>query len=149
MTINSFIKNYEEAATDIVANKNIESDKTLIDKIQMLVQGGFNDGLTTMIQAKAPAKTGNIASRELTESLSDAYVEKNYSFLKQYFVDMIKDVSKAGKLNVGYEDSIDESLKAAVKVIYDLGFMNGAEVAQDPKKLEIYIHNKTRIQDGN
>jgi hypothetical protein len=42
------------------------------------------------------------------------------------------------------KDDIDKF----IKVIYDLGFMNGVEIAKDKQKLAIYYANKKRIEDG-
>ena len=56
--------------------------------------------------------------------------------------------TKNGKLVMGYEEAIVKDFRNVAKAIYDMGLISGVTVAQDPIKLEVFLKNKEKLEDG-
>ena len=49
---------------------------------------------------------------------------------------------------MGYEEAIVKDFRNVAKAIYDMGLISGVTVAQDPIKLEVFLKNKEKLEDG-
>jgi restriction endonuclease Mrr len=85
---------------------------------------------------------------ELNEDISDYYLDKNIEVLNEYFMSIIREYTKNGKLVMGYEEAIAKDFRNVAKAIYDMGLISGVTVAQDPIKLEVFLKNKEKLEDG-
>lgn len=145
VTLQNYLKVSENTAQKIVDKINYQSRETTKASVALNLQQAFSEGAQSIIEAQSK-KSKNVegASKELEESLSDTYLFTNMEFFKEFMIRAISDVSTSGRLNIGWQDSISSSTEEFVKTIYDLAFINGIAVAQDPLKLKLYLKNKER-----
>lgn len=143
MTVNSRLPYYKDEA------KKITNDEYVSSKIVNLAQRAFSDGVVSIIQSNAK-KSGSKseAIENLNQNISDLYVEKNYDTLYEYFLSLIDNITRDGKLILSYQDVAKEDFKNIIKAIYDMGLIAGTQIAQDPKQLSIFFENREKIESG-
>mgnify|MGYP007069833624 FL=1 len=145
MTLNSKLPTYKEEALRIAEeSKDYSYMKT---QIINLAQRAFTDGVVSIMQ-KQKVKSKKEAVEELNEDISDYYLDKNIEVLNEYFMSIIREYTKNGKLVMGYEEAIAKDFRNVAKAIYDMGLISGVTVAQDPIKLEVFLKNKEKLEDG-
>lgn len=145
MTLNSKLPTYKEEASRITEeSKDYSYMKT---QIINLAQRAFADGVVSIMQ-KQKVKSKKEAVEELNEDISDYYLDKNFEVLNECFMSIIREYTKNGKLVMGYEEVITKDFRDVAKAIYDMGLISGVTVAQDPIKLEIFLKNKEKLEDG-
>lgn len=145
MTLNSKLPTYKEDASRITEeSKDYSYMKT---QIINLAQRAFTDGVVSIMQ-KQKVKSKKEAVEELNEDISDYYLDKNIEVLNEYFMSIIREYTKNGKLVMGYEEAITKDFRNVAKAIYDMGLISGVTVAQDPIKLEVFLKNKEKLEDG-
>ncbi len=145
MTLNSRMSAYKEEANRIVEeSKDYGYEKS---QISNLAQRAFTDGVMSIMQKKA-TKNVKEAVAELNEDISDYYLDKNIEMMNEYFMSIIREYTKNGKLVMGYEESIKNDFKNIIKAVYDMGFISGVDVGQDPNKLSLFIKNREKLEDG-
>ena len=145
MTLNSKLPTYKEEASRIVEESNDHS--YMKSQIINLAQRAFADGVVSIMQ-KQKVKSKKEAVEKLNEDISDYYLDKNNEVLNEYFMSIIREYTKNGKLVMGYEEAIIKDFRNVAKAIYDMGLISGVTVAQDPIKLEIFLKNKEKLEDG-
>lgn len=145
MTLNSKLPTYKDEASRITEeSKDYSYMKT---QIINLAQRAFTDGVVSIMQ-KQKVKSKKEAVEELNEDISDYYLDKNIEVLNEYFMSIIREYTKNGKLVMGYEEAITKDFRNVAKAIYDMGLISGVTVAQDPIKLEVFLKNKEKLEDG-
>lgn len=145
MTLNSKLPTYKDEASRITEeSKDYSYMKT---QIINLAQRAFTDGVVSIMQ-KQKVKSKKEAVEELNEDISDYYLDKNIEVLNEYFMSIIREYTKNGKLVMGYEEAIAKDFRNVAKAIYDMGLISGVTVAQDPIKLEVFLKNKEKLEDG-
>ena len=145
MTLNSRLSTYKDEASRIVdESKDYSYEKS---QIINLAQRAFTDGVVSIMQ-KQKTKSKKEAVEELNEDISDYYLDKNIEVLNEYFMSIIREYTKNGKLVMGYEEAIIKDFRNVAKAIYDMGLISGVTVAQDPHKLEVFLKNKEKLEDG-
>ena len=145
MTLNSKLPTYKEEASRIVEESKDHS--YMKSQIINLAQRAFADGVVSIMQ-KQKVKSKKEAVEELNEDISDYYLDKNIEVLNEYFMSIIREYTKNGKLVMGYEEAITKDFRNVAKAIYDMGLISGVTVAQDPIKLEVFLKNKEKLEDG-
>lgn len=145
MTLNSKLPTYKEEASRIVEESKDHS--YMKSQIINLAQRAFADGVVSIMQ-KQKVKSKKEAVEKLNEDISDYYLDKNNEVLNEYFMSIIREYTKNGKLVMGYEEAITKDFRNVAKAIYDMGLISGVTVAQDPIKLEIFLKNKEKLEDG-
>ena len=145
MTLNSKLPTYKEDASRIVEESKDYS--YMKSQIINLAQRAFADGVVSIMQ-KQKVKSKKEAVEKLNEDLSDYYLDKNIEVLNEYFMSIIREYTKNGKLVMGYEEVITKDFRNVAKAIYDTGLISGVTVAQDPIKLEVFLKNKEKLEDG-
>lgn len=131
---------------NIIVEHNIISEEDLKNRIILLLQKEYNDGvLSTFDKCETPVQLTN----SFNNNLSDAYLEYNFKFLLQVLLEMIKNNMIGDKMKINWEESLTEEVRNFIKVIYDTGFLNGINISQDKNKLNIYLKNKDKIESGN
>lgn len=145
MTLNSKLPTYKEEASRITEESKDHS--YMKTQIINLAQRAFTDGVVSIMQ-KQKVKSKKEAVEELNEDISDYYLDKNIEVLNEYFMSIIREYTKNGKLVMGYEEVIIKDFINVAKAIYDMGLISGVTVAQDPIKLEIFLKNKEKLEDG-
>ena len=145
MTLNSKLTTYKEEASRITEESKDYS--YMKSQIINLAQRAFTDGVVSIMQ-KQKVKSKKEAVEELNEDISDYYLDKNIEVLNEYFMSIIREYTKNGKLVMGYEEAIVKDFRNVAKAIYDMGLISGVTVAQDPIKLEIFLKNKEKLEDG-
>lgn len=145
MTLNSKLPTYKEEASRITEESKDYS--YMKSQIINLAQRAFTDGVVSIMQ-KQKVKSKKEAVEELNEDISDYYLDKNIEVLNEYFMSIIREYTKNGKLVVGYEEVITKDFRNVAKAIYDMGLISGVTVAQDPIKLEVFLKNKEKLEDG-
>ena len=145
MTLNSKLTTYKEEASRITEDSKDYS--YMKSQIINLAQRAFTDGVVSIMQ-KQKVKSKKEAVEELNEDISDYYLDKNIEVLNEYFMSIIREYTKNGKLVMGYEEAIVKDFRNVAKAIYDMGLISGVTVAQDPIKLEVFLKNKEKLEDG-
>ena len=145
MTLNSKLTTYKEEASRITEESKDYS--YMKSQIINLAQRAFTDGVVSIMQ-KQKVKSKKEAVEKLNEDISDYYLDKNNEVLNEYFMSIIREYTKNGKLVMGYEEAIVKDFRNVAKAIYDMGLISGVTVAQDPIKLEIFLKNKEKLEDG-
>lgn len=145
MTLNSKLTTYKEEASRITEESKDYS--YMKSQIINLAQRAFTDGVVSIMQ-KQKVKSKKEAVEELNEDISDYYLDKNIEVLNEYFISIIREYTKNGKLVMGYEEAIVKDFRNVAKAIYDMGLISGVTVAQDPIKLEVFLKNKEKLEDG-
>lgn len=145
MTLNSKLPTYKEEALRITEESKDYS--YMKSQIINLAQRAFADGVISIMQ-KQKVKSKKEAVEELNEDISDYYLNKNLEVLNEYFMSIIREYTKNGKLVMGYEEVITKDFRNVAKAIYDMGLISGVTVAQDPVKLEVFLKNKEKLEDG-
>ena len=145
MTLNSKLTTYKEEASRITEESKDYS--YMKSQIINLAQRAFTDGVVSIMQ-KQKVKSKKEAVEELNEDISDYYLDKNIEVLNEYFMSIIREYTKNGKLVMGYEEAITKDFRNVDKAIYDMGLISGVTVAQDPIKLEVFLKNKEKLEDG-
>lgn len=145
MTLNSKLPTYKEDALRITEDSKDYS--YMKSQIINLAQRAFTDGVVSIMQ-KQKVKSKKEAVEELNEDISDYYLDKNIEVLNEYFMSIIREYTKNGKLVMGYEEAIIKDFRNVAKAIYDMGLISGVTVAQDPVKLEVFLKNKEKLEDG-
>ena len=145
MTLNSKLTTYKEEASRITDESKDYS--YMKSQIINLAQRAFTDGVVSIMQ-KQKVKSKKEAVEELNEDISDYYLDKNIEVLNEYFMSIIREYTKNGKLVMGYEEAIVKDFRNVAKAIYDMGLISGVTVAQDPIKLEVFLKNKEKLEDG-
>lgn len=145
MTLNSRLSTYKEEANRIVEDsKDYGYEKS---QIINLAQRAFTDGVVSVMQ-KTKTKNAKEAVEELNEDISDYYLDKNIEMMNEYFMSIIREYTKNGKLVMGYEEAIVGDFRNIIKAVYDMGLVSGVTIAQDPNKLAVYLKNKEKLEDG-
>lgn len=145
MNLKNYLETGEKTATKIVDKMDYQSKDTLKANIALALQEAFSEGAQSIIEAQLKkVKIPEAASMELEQSLSDCYLSASMDTFKEFITKIVLDVSISGRLNIGWEESIASSTEDLIKTIYDLAFINGILVAQDPLKLKLYLKNKER-----
>lgn len=145
MTLNSRLSTYKEEANKIVEqSEDWEYEKS---QIINLAQRAFTDGVVSIMQ-KTKTRNNKEAVTELNEDISDYYLDKNIAVMNEYFMSIIREYTKNGKLVIGYEEPIKDDFRNVIKAVYDMGFISGVTVGQDPNKLAVYLKNKEKLEDG-
>ena len=98
MTLNSKLPTYKEEASKIVEESKDFS--YLKSQIINLAQRAFADGVISIMQ-KQKAKTKKEAVEKINEDISDYYLDKNIEVLNEYFMSIIREYTKNGKLVIG------------------------------------------------
>lgn len=143
MTVNSMLPQYKNEVGKIT------KDELEASRIISLMQKAFSDGAVSIIQANASKSKSPIeAVKNLNENVSDYYVDKNLEALYEYFLRIIDNVTKDGKLIFSYEILVKEDFKNIIKAIYDMGLIAGVQIAQDPAQLKVFLENKEKIESG-
>lgn len=145
MTLNSKLPTYKEEASRIVEESKDHS--YMKSQIINLAQRAFADGVVSIMQNQK-VKSKKEAVEKLNEDISDYYLDKNLEVLNEYFMSIIREYTKNGKLVIGYEEVIVKDFRNVAKAIYDMGLISGVTVAQDPIKLEVFLKNKEKLEDG-
>lgn len=145
MTLNSKLPTYKEEASRIVEESKDYS--YMKSQIINLAQRAFADGVVSIMQNQK-VKSKKEAVEKLNEDISDYYLDKNLEVLNEYFMSIIREYTKNGKLVIGYEEVIVKDFRNVAKAIYDMGLISGVTVAQDPIKLEVFLKNKEKLEDG-
>ena len=145
MTLNSKLPTYKEEASRIVEES--KDNSYMKSQIINLAQRAFADGVVSIMQ-KQKVKSKKEAVEKLNEDISDYYLDKNNEVLNEYFMSIIREYTKNGKLVMGYEEAITKDFRNVAKAIYDMGLISGVTVAQDPIKLEVFLKNKEKLEDG-
>lgn len=145
MTLNSKLTTYKEEASRITEESKDYS--YMKSQIINLAQRAFTDGVVSIMQ-KQKVKSKKEAVEEINEDISDYYLDKNIEVLNEYFMSIIREYTKNGKLVMGYEEAIVKDFRNVAKAIYDMGLISGVTVAQDPIKLEVFLKNKEKLEDG-
>lgn len=145
MTLNSKLPTYKEEASRIVEESKDHS--YMKSQIINLAQRAFADGVVSIMQNQK-VKSKKEAVEKLNEDISDYYLDKNLEVLNEYFMSIIREYTKNGKLVIGYEEVIIKDFRNVAKAIYDMGLISGVTVAQDPIKLEVFLKNKEKLEDG-
>ena len=145
MTLNSKLPTYKEEASRIVEESKDHS--YMKSQIINLAQRAFADGVVSIMQNQK-VKSKKEAVEKLNEDISDYYLDKNIEVLNEYFMSIIREYTKNGKLVMGYEEVITKDFINVAKAIYDMGLISGVTVAQDPIKLEVFLKNKEKLEDG-
>lgn len=145
MTLNSKLTTYKEEASRITEESKDYS--YMKSQIINLAQRAFTDGVVSIMQ-KQKVKSKKEAVEELNEDISDYYLDKNIEVLNEYFMSIIREYTKNGRLVMGYEEAIVKDFRNVAKAIYDMGLISGVTVAQDPIKLEVFLKNKEKLEDG-
>lgn len=145
MTLNSKLPTYKEEASRIVEESKDYS--YMKSQIINLAQRAFADGVVSIMQNQK-VKSKKEAVEKLNEDISDYYLDKNLEVLNEYFMSIIREYTKNGKLVIGYEEVIVKDFRNVAKAIYDMGLISGVTVAQDPTKLEVFLKNKEKLEDG-
>ena len=145
MRLNSKLTTYKEEASRITEESKDYS--YMKSQIINLAQRAFTDGVVSIMQ-KQKVKSKKEAVEELNEDISDYYLDKNIEVLNEYFMSIIREYTKNGKLVMGYEEAIVKDFRNVAKAIYDMGLISGVTVAQDPIKLEVFLKNKEKLEDG-
>lgn len=145
MTLKNYLRAGEKTATKIIDKIDYQSRDTLKANIVFALQEAFSEGAQSIIETQLKkVKNAEAASKELEQSLSDCYLSASMNTFKEFITNVILDVSTSGRLNIGWQESIASSTEDLIKTIYDLAFINGILVAQDPLKLKLYLKNKER-----
>lgn len=143
MTINSKLPYYKDEV------KKVIKDDYVASKVVNLLQRAFSDGVVSIIQSNAKKSASKTEAIEnLNQNISDFYVEKNYNLLFEYFLGVIDNITRDGKLILSYQDVAKEDFKNIIKAIYDMGLIAGTQIAQDPKQLSIFFENREKIESG-
>jgi len=143
MTINSKLPYYKDEV------KKVIKDEYAASKVVNLLQRAFSDGVVSIIQSNAKKSANKTEAIEnLNQNISDFYVEKNYDLLFEYFLGVIDNITRDGKLILSYQDVAKEDFKNIIKAIYDMGLIAGTQIAQDPKQLSIFFENREKIESG-
>ena len=143
MTINSKLPYYKDEV------KKVIKDDYVASKVVNLLQRAFSDGVVSIIQSNAKKSVSKTEAIEnLNQNISDFYVEKNYDLLFEYFLGVINNITRDGKLILSYQDVAKEDFKNIIKAIYDMGLIAGTQIAQDPKQLSIFFENREKIESG-
>jgi hypothetical protein len=143
MTINSKLPYYKDEV------KKVIKDEYVASKVVNLLQRAFSDGVVSIIQSNAKKSANKTEAIEnLNQNISDFYVEKNYDLLFEYFLGVIDNITRDGKLILSYQDVAKEDFKNIIKAIYDMGLIAGTQIAQDPKQLSIFFENREKIESG-
>lgn len=143
MTINSKLPYYKDEV------KKVIKDDYVASKVVNLLQRAFSDGVVSIIQSNAKKSASKTEAIEnLNQNISDFYVEKNYDLLFEYFLGVIDNITRDGKLILSYQDVAKEDFKNIIKAIYDMGLIAGTQIAQDPKQLSIFFENREKIESG-
>lgn len=143
MTINSKLPYYKDEV------KKVVKDDYVASKVVNLLQRAFSDGVVSIIQSNAKKSASKTEAVEnLNQNISDFYVEKNYDLLFEYFLGVIDNITRDGKLILSYQDVAKEDFKNIIKAIYDMGLIAGTQIAQDPKQLSIFFENREKIESG-
>ena len=145
MTLNSKLPTYKEEASRIVEES--KDCSYMKSQIINLAQRAFADGVVSIMQ-KQKVKSKKEAVEKLNEDISDYYLDKNNEVLNEYFMSISREYTKNGKLVMGYEEAITKDFRNVAKAIYDMGLISGVTVAQDPIKLEVFLKNKEKLEDG-
>lgn len=146
MNLQNFIESAEGVADSIVEGFNNKEKDLIKNEISLELCSAFSKGVQSIIEVQSNnTKDSHQASKELQNQLSEVYIEHNLPFFNKFIINCISDISTNGKLNIGWEDSLQDYIEQFSKTIYDLAFMNGITVAQDPQKLKIYLKNKERV----
>ena len=145
MTLNSKLPTYKEEASRIVEESKDYS--YMKSQIINLAQRAFADGVVSIMQ-KQKVKSKKEAVEKINEDISDYCVDNNNEVLNEYFMSIIREYTKNGKLVMGYEEAITKDFRNVAKAIYDMGLISGVTVAQDPIKLEVFLKNKEKLEDG-
>lgn len=145
MTLNSKLPTYKEEASRIIEESKDHS--YMKSQIINLAQRAFADGVVSIMQNQK-VKSKKEAVEKLNEDISDYYLDKNLEVLNEYFMSIIREYTKNGKLVIGYEEVIVKDFRNVAKAIYDMGLISGVTVAQDPIKLEVFLKNKEKLEDG-
>lgn len=145
MTLNSRLSTYKDEATRIIDDsKDYGYEKS---QIINLAQRAFTDGVVSIMQ-KQKTKSKKEAVEELNEDISDYYLDKNIEVMNEYFMSIIREYTKNGKLVMGYEEAIVNDFRNIIKAVYDMGLLSGVTIAQDPNKLDVFLKNKEKLEDG-
>lgn len=145
MTLKNYLRASEKTATKIIDKIDYQSRDTLKANITFALQEAFSEGAQSIIETQLKkVKIPEAASLELEQSLSDCYLSASMDIFKEFITKIVLDVSTSGRLNIGWQESIAASTEDLIKTIYDLAFINGIAVAQDPLKLKLYLKNKER-----
>lgn len=144
MTFNSRLSSYNDEAVDI---ENSKDYSYRVSSIINLAQRAFADGVMSIMDKKNTSSLKE-AVNEINEDISDYYLDKNIDTLNEYFMSMMREYTKNDKFIIGYEDLMIKDFKNIVKAIYDMGFISGVSVGQDPNKLALYLKNKEKLEDG-
>ena len=143
MTVNSKMPSYTEEVNGFTNDPYIKS------RFLSIAQRAFADGVTSILSCNNVKSKSNIdAVRNINENLSDYYIDKNMESLYEYFLNIIKNITSKGKLQIGYEDSAKEDFRNIVKAVYDMGLIAGVQLSKDPLQLEIFLKNKDNIENG-
>ena len=98
MTLNSKLPTYKEEASRIVEESKDYS--YMKSQIINLAQRAFADGVVSIMQ-KQKVKSKKEAVEKLNEDISDYYLDKNNEVLNEYFMSIIREYTKNGKLVMG------------------------------------------------
>lgn len=145
MTLQNYLGASEGIAQKIIDKADYQSRETLKANIAIALQNAFSEGAQSIIETQLKkVKNTEAASAELEQTLSDAYLSTSMNLFKDFLKKVILDISTSGRLNIGWQEAAEASTEELVKTIYDLAFINGITVAQDPLKLKLYLKNKER-----
>lgn len=149
MNCKGFQNKKEQVIEGIITDSDYNTREYTFDRINALISEAFTAGAESMLSAPK-AKTTLEASRKLQALSSDIFLVNHEDEYAKYLYDLIEShTGMDGRLPMAFKEETASEIFTLFKTIYDMGFINGAEVAQDSEVLSLYLKNKEKLlNDG-
>lgn len=148
MNLGRYLQTHKQDAEKLVKEINTYSSEMKVTKVLELMENSFGEGATSMLKAKRPSVNVKEASNTLESSSATGYLKDNIGVIMESLFSVIADNSDNGRLVAGWKDVAVNEFAEIIYTIYDLGFLAGVTVAQDPKALDLYIKNREEMYES-
>lgn len=139
-------KFFAEKANDIVENnigKGLTKERLMAELIN-----SYNEGVFETLNKSQTGKSQRQVVKKFQESLSETFIENVGPEFLNFVFDLVEANQKNRILSATWKENATVDLQNLIQAIYDLGFLNGAEVAQDPECYKLYVKHRESIANG-
>lgn len=142
MNLGRYLQKHRAEADKLSKEIDKYSQEMRLSKILGLIENAYGEGALSMVKAKKPSVTLKEASNTLESSKASGFLKDNIGVIMEALLSVITDNSDNGRLTAGWKDVAIDEFAEIVYTIYDLGFLSGITLAQDPKAFSLYVKSR-------
>lgn len=148
MNLGRYLQLHKNEAKKMAENIINFSPDLRVTKLLEMIENAFGDGALSMVKAKKPSCSVKEASNSLSEASATGFLEENIGVIIESLCSIITDITEKGRLKAGWKDVVTEEYAEIAYTLYNLGFLAGVTISQDPEAFKLYCKNREEMYES-